>query len=78
MRGRRREAVEVCHGWQTEGVVETDPSGRRAQKSVRDAAERDLEPSSHSRPLKFASRHTDLYYAGGSPLEIELSSPQTG
>jgi hypothetical protein len=26
MRGKRREAVEVCHGWQTEGVVEADLS----------------------------------------------------
>jgi hypothetical protein len=27
---RRREAVELCHGWQSEGVVETDPSRREA------------------------------------------------
>jgi len=30
MRGRRREAVELCHGWQSEGGVETAPSRRRA------------------------------------------------
>ena len=30
MRGRRREAVEVCHGWQSEGGVETGLSRRRA------------------------------------------------